>query len=191
MSSEQGVRHSKPRVGGPAKGAGHGGGARGYTKTHPPFEPGNEVAVTHGAYSSVLKLRDRANEIASQLVELAGDDFDAKYRPALEAASIAATRLERACEALDATHEPESMLKLSADARGWFRELVRVLEACGLTPQASTSSGVPVALTTLTIVQDAEAQARLFAKLAGLGLLHSPGETVEGDALELREEASS
>lgn len=44
--------------------------ARGYTKTHPPFEAGNTVALKHGAYSS-RHVEPLARRIADTLVEVA------------------------------------------------------------------------------------------------------------------------
>jgi hypothetical protein len=161
--------------------------ARGYS--WPPFQPGNEAAVQHGAYRSVLALQERAQTITDRLLELLGDDFDPKFTPALEAASIAATRLEKATTALDAATDDEYVLKLSADARGWFRELVRVLEACGLTPEHSTPA-VSVQVAAITVEQDAATQARLYAKLRQLGLVRDvAGELAAGDVIDAEEEA--
>lgn len=78
--------------GGPAKGAGRGGAARGYTR--PPAEPGNVLALVHGATS-----RRVVDPIAAELVaEVLADDGTAylqepKYAPALRAWSRAEARV--------------------------------------------------------------------------------------------------
>jgi hypothetical protein len=64
-----------------------------FKSQRPPFEPGNEVAVRHGAYA-VLKLRPRADEIAGRLRAAMGDSYDVRWEAAVEVAALAAARVE-------------------------------------------------------------------------------------------------
>src|SRR5438093_563430 len=82
------------RVGGPAKGPGHGGPARGYSWKQ--FEPGHELSMRHGAYSSALRLAPRTQEIAESLRDAIGEGYDEKFAPAIEVGSLALARVERA-----------------------------------------------------------------------------------------------
>ena len=170
----------------PAKGAGKGGPARAYS--WPPFEPGNDVSIRHGAYAA-LHLRPRAEEIAVRLREAMGDTFEDKFTPALETASIALARIERAAGFLFDLDEPEieeRFSRLDDRLKGWVRLALQNLEALGLTPKVGVIAGsVNVQVAAITVEQDAAAQARLFAKLADIGLVRR--DVVDVEATELRE----
>jgi len=117
-----------------------GGPKRGYS--WPPFEPGHELSMRHGAYAT-LHLRPRVEEIATRLREAMGGEFDDRFTPALEAGALAAARVERALGhvlAPDVTEE-ELAEKLDANARGWLRLYVQTLEALGLTPKVDGGAG--------------------------------------------------
>jgi hypothetical protein len=121
-----------------AKGKGRGGPARNYSWE--PFEPGHELSIRHGAYAT-LHLRPRAEEIATRLREALGDEFEDKFTPALEAASLAAARVERALGHVLSPDVTEDKLaeKLDANARAWLRLYVQTLESLGLTPKIGTN----------------------------------------------------
>jgi hypothetical protein len=175
------------RSGTAAQGAGHGGPARGYS--WPPFEPGNQVALRHGAYA-MLTLRPRATEIAERLTEMMGERFDPKYTAVIEAGALAAARVERALGHLLSLDESQHELAstLDGNARSWLRLYIDTLERLGLTPEHGTPA-VNVQLTAVTIEQDAATQARLFAKLRQAGLVCGR-DVVEGEARALPEPTS-
>ncbi len=184
---------SKARVGGPAKGQGRGGLAKG---SWPPFEPGNQAAVRHGAYSSALRLAPRAAEIAACLHEAMGDAFEERDGPAIEAVALAGARIERAMTVLladvDEDEEPltreEAIGRLSADARSWLRVYLEGLTRLGLTPEAGTPA-VQVQVAAITVEQDAATQARILAKLRAIGLVGGNVVDVEADELVALPEA--
>lgn len=159
MSGEQQVRGSAAveRAGGPAKGAGHGGPASGYS--WPPFEPGHTLSTKHGAYAT-LQLKPRAQEIAGWLAEQMGDSFEPKFSAAIEAAALAAARVERALAHLDDHDEAtieEQFSRLDDRARGWLRLYLATLERLGLTPQQGQDTTV---LPTTFVVVSAFGDAR-------------------------------
>lgn len=130
----------KARIGGPAKGS------------WPPFEPGNTAALTHGAYAT-LQLRPRAAEIVERLRDAMGDALEPKHAPAIEVASLAAARVERALGHLLELDEPdieENFARLDDRARGWLRLYVETLDRLNLVPKVGVSG--PVGGVTLNIV---------------------------------------
>ena len=136
------------RRAGAARGSGRGGPKRDYS--WPPFEPGHELSMRHGAYAT-LHLRPRVEEIATRLREAMGEEFDDRFTPALEAGALAAARVERALGHVLSPDVTEEALaeKLDANARGWLRLYVQTLEALGLTPKVDSGSHAagPVTLT--------------------------------------------
>jgi hypothetical protein len=78
------------------QGTGHGGDARGYS--WPPFEPGNEVATVHGAYSE-RRIAPLADQIA---VSLLADDSTPQYikEPSYSATVRAWSRAEATVQLL-------------------------------------------------------------------------------------------
>ncbi len=152
------------------KGPGRGGQARRYS--WPPFEPGHTLSVRHGAYAT-LYLRPRVEEIAIRLREALGESFDDRFTPAIEAAALAAARVERALGHVLSpdVSEEELGLKLDENARAWLRLYVQTLEALGLTPKIGTDGAAgPVTL----VVMSAFPGAR-------------PVDTIELEASEVRE----
>jgi len=112
----------------------------------PPAEPGNELAVKHGAYSTVA-LGDRVNELADEL-----RPFVPTYRPgdeiALKAMCLVLCRLERAAAAIDATTDPAELNSLRAHERGWANTLRRYLSDLGMSPAARAKLRLDVAMGT-------------------------------------------
>lgn len=95
-------------------GKGHGGPARGYS--WPAFAPGNEIRVTHGAYSA-RRVDPIAAELAAALVE-ARPDLDG-HGPAVWAWA----RAEARCLLL-AEHFADGMFDTEGNVRAGMRELV-------------------------------------------------------------------
>lgn len=171
------------RVGGPAKGSGHPSDC---TCTRcAGFQAGHELSLRHGAYA-VVALKPRAAEIATGLRGAMGERYEERWQPALEAVAIAGARLEAASGVLltELDDADGTWLRLSQDARGWYRAYVGGLERLGLTPEHGTP-GVNVQLTAVTVEHDAATQARLFEKLRQVGLVRADADVVEGEAREL------
>lgn len=108
----------------------------------PPFQPGHELSLRHGAYSQ-LKLGTRVGE----LVELIRPDVP-MLRPADELSvrllAVTLARLERALAALE-TLESDEGSRLEADARGWLNRATQLADKLGLNPTARARLGVDVA----------------------------------------------
>lgn len=119
------------------KGSGRGGPERGYS--WPPFAEGHTLSHRHGAYAT-LYLSPRVEEIAIRLREAVGESFDDRFTPAIEAAALAAARVERALGYVLSPDVSEEELadKLDTNARAWLRLYVQTLEALGLTPKIGT-----------------------------------------------------
>jgi hypothetical protein len=109
------------------------GAARGYS--WPPFEEGNTAAVKHGAYA-VLQLKPRAEEIAGRLREAMGETYEPRFEASVEAAALAAPRVEAAMGALLEEADQEKLSRLDQNARGWLRLYLTTLERFGLMPEA-------------------------------------------------------
>jgi hypothetical protein len=111
------------------------------------FADGNQVAKghgrppDHGAYS-MLRLPERAAEIAEGLREQMGALYAPRFSGLVDTAALAGARLEAAATALEAADGPDQLRRLEADARGWAREWLRCLVECGLTPRSATELGV-------------------------------------------------
>ena len=137
MAEDGGSRRSgKARVGGPA---------RGYS--WPPAEPGNQLAVKHGAYS-LLQLKPRAAELADGLWDLlAGEVQIPRMRPAVESAGMVGARFEAAMAALLEAGDAADLRRLDQDARGWARLWFRCLGMLGLTPESAVALGMQVEIT--------------------------------------------
>jgi len=142
MSDEQRIRGSETveRVGGPAKGEGRGGAARGYKWE--PFQPGHELSMRHGAYSSALRLKPRAEELAKTLREAMGNSYDPRFEGAIAGAAMVAARLEKAMDALLESTDAAELHRLDADARGWMRLWFDGLSKLGLTPASAAQLGL-------------------------------------------------
>jgi hypothetical protein len=111
----------------------------------PPFERGNSLPVTHGAYSSVLKSAPRVREIADEQRAVAphlqpADEAMLQVfalgiaRLELMSAVVLAAPGEEGADVEEWAERVERNVRLSADARGWMRETVRLAYQLGLTP---------------------------------------------------------
>lgn len=120
------------------------------------FEPGNDVAVRHGAYASPMKLAPRASEIADAIRPLV-PAWSESFEPQLALYAIALVRVERATAALEAreadaeqratyvqgeasgsvyVQSADELRRLQHDLRGWISTCARLADALGLTPSA-------------------------------------------------------
>ena len=118
-----------------------------------PWEPGNDVAVTHGAYVSPVKLSGRAGEIADAIRPHLPVGSEA-FEPTLQAYALVLTRIERADAALDEVEQQilastdraaaaysrkiseELLTRLRVDLRAWLSQSLRFADALGLTPSS-------------------------------------------------------
>lgn len=110
----------------------------------PPFEPGNEVAVKHGAYATV-KLGPRVDELADAI----RDDVPT-YRPAdeimLQLLALCLARLEAAREAVDSATSPADVERLLRDMRAWVGKCRQILNDLGMSPASRARLGVDVTM---------------------------------------------
>ena len=121
-----------------SKGPASGLPARGYKWED--FKPGNEAAVTHGAYATV-KLGARVDELA---------DLIRQYVPAyvpgdevgLRLLCLGLARLEQSATALETVTAPDAMARLRQDERGWANTVRRYLNDFRLTPASRERAGV-------------------------------------------------
>lgn len=130
------------------------------------FVEGNEVSLTHGAYATV-KLAPRAAELADWIRDAAPLYSDAD-EPAVLLCAMALARTEAAEQALEGASVVEK-LSLSADARRWQVQALRVLDALGMTPTSRGRLGLDLAQTFDAVAYGAPvegAAARLRSKLA-------------------------
>lgn len=114
------------------------------------FEPGNTVAVTHGAYVSPVRLSERAQEIAD-LIRPTLPVGGPQVEPVLASYAIVLVRIERASAAMDAVEEAadeagarpaglylgkaaEPLARLRADLRSWIGLSLKLAAELGLTP---------------------------------------------------------
>lgn len=159
----------------------HGDWTPAFEGQRPPFQPGHDLSVRHGAYST-LKLAPRADELATELRQVMP-----WYGPADEVAvrllALTLARIEAATAALDVVDdrldgirtadetkraqrlrayvtdgEPEnlagSLQRLRDDLKGWIRLSRSLANDLGMTPTARAKLG-------LDLVQARSAQSRL------------------------------
>ena len=101
----------------------------------PPFEPGNVLAVKHGAYATVA-LGPRVEELADTI-----RPFVPGYAPgdeiALRILCLALARMEAS-----STVDSPDLKRLREDEKGWANTVRRYLADLGLTPTSRASLGV-------------------------------------------------
>lgn len=133
------------------------------------FTEGNDLAVRHGAYSS-LALQPRAEEHAAALREDMGDLYDPRFEGVISTTAGAGVQYERALAALE-TATSSDLRWLREDARAWARLYLHGLAELGLTPTSAARLG-------LTLVQTGdELQRYLAAKYGDRGANGAKGET--------------
>ena len=115
----------------------------------PPFEPGNQVAVSHGAYAT-LRLNDRREELAEALREIVPASSQADEATIWLLAGIL-TRIETATTYIDehgifqnAKGEPRAIL---ARLSTWENTAARLLRDLGCTPTSRAAMGLDLART--------------------------------------------
>jgi hypothetical protein len=127
----------------------------------PPFQPGHEISVKHGAYADV-KLGPRVEELAETVRVLVGPLYRESDELAVRLLAMCLARIE-AAEAALAEAEPGDLARLQADMRGWTNTSRRLLNDLGLTPAARARLGLDVARTrhvaSLSSLPETEAEA--------------------------------
>lgn len=125
----------------------------------PPFAEGNELAVQHGAYST-LHLAPRAAELAAELRAVV-PAYSPADEPMVRMLAIVLARVERATAALEKVDDAaegnevgvylgdgaESMRRLREDSRGWINTARRLANDLGLTPTSRARLGLDIART--------------------------------------------
>lgn len=116
----------------------------------PPFEPGNGVALKHGAYATL-----RIVEESGPLVEILREQVPAGIEgdeACIEVCAyifrqlqLSAAEFERV--AIDPKRSRVEMLRLSEDSRGWTRQALEALDRLGLTPAGRVKLDLAVART--------------------------------------------
>jgi hypothetical protein len=103
----------------------------------PPAEPGNDLALKHGAYAT-LAPEPRVAELVDSF-----RDIVPGHRPADEIAlrllCLAVAPIERSSAALDDA-SPDELKRLREDERGWANTARRLLNDLGMTPRALVES---------------------------------------------------
>lgn len=141
----------------PAKRAGHGGPARGYS--WPPFQPGHALRMTHGAYVSVARLSK--DERTSEIAEFVADTQPVAHpsdATTIWQLAICLRRIELAAAALDQADQAtaddplgayedgrQPLERLRADMRGWIMLAQRLEQQLARTPEARGRLGVNLA----------------------------------------------
>lgn len=103
-----------------------------------PFQEGNEVCVTHGAYVAPERLGERVHEIAAAV-----RPFVPGYSPVHEVLvtgyAVALVRVERASAALAAVEDVASdrHQKLEKNLRLWLSTVIRFAAELGLSPASA------------------------------------------------------
>ncbi len=136
----------------------------------PPFEPGHELSLKHGAYAP-LKLAPRAEEIAAGIRDQLEEDR--LYAPAFELAiarlALVWARIENASAALDKLEgmalEPATPYLTAAaelrdghramrdDLKGWLRLAGQIEASLGLTTESRAKLGLDLALTGMAVTK--------------------------------------
>ncbi len=125
------------------------------------FEPGNEVGVRHGAYSSPVRFEGRVAELAPQLAELVPAYTDADG-PLVQLLALTLARIERAAAALVvvdekaeaggdlaayAVEQASKLQRLRDDLRSWIGTAHRLLDSLAMTPASRGRLGLDIAQT--------------------------------------------
>lgn len=116
--------------------------ARGYS--WPPFEPGNQAAVRHGAYATVA-LGPRVTELAEALRE-AVPAYSPSDEVAVRLLALTLARLEASSTAIEGA-TPTDMARLRQDERGWTNTARRLLGDLGMTPTSRGRLGLDITKT--------------------------------------------
>lgn len=137
--------------------------------------PGNEFAVSHGAYVSALRLGEEVAHRADYYRDLliANSLYAEAFEPILADLGLVDVRIERGAQALlradEATAEPlsgyvgpagETLDRLRQDVRAWLRHKRSLLGDLGLSPQAMAKMGLRVAQAESMVVALQRAQER-------------------------------
>jgi hypothetical protein len=97
----------------------------------PPFQPSNDLAITHGAYAR-LRLSKAAGETADVVRDLVPLKHEAD-EPTIQSYAVVLEQLRAAAHALEsADGRRDRMLRLSQDAQGWANVALRYGRELGL-----------------------------------------------------------
>ncbi len=119
------------------------------------FEPGNALALRHGAYSTVY-LGKRAAQLAAEVRDTA-PVYEECDEPTVRLLALTLARVEAATRASDrldeladggsplAPYQSEMYGRLRQDLRGWIGTAIRLAAELGLTPLARGRLDVSVA----------------------------------------------
>jgi len=113
----------------------------------PPFAPGNDAHLKHGAFASPVRLGERSEAIADALRPYV-TAYHPGVEPTLQSYALALARAERAVSALAEANEgryvatykgreDELCLSLQTHLRAWLRLALNLASELGLTPSAS------------------------------------------------------
>lgn len=130
--------------------------ARGYS--WPPFEPGNQASLRHGAYST-LATGERAQGVADE-IRTSLPFYSPADEPAVRLLAVSLVRVEFATRALDEVDEQlggkalapymidshERLDRLRKDLRSWIATSVRLMAELGMTASSRVRLGVDVVL---------------------------------------------
>ncbi len=125
----------------------------------PPFEPGNQVAVTHGAYST-LSIGRRAVELAEEIRAVVPVRSPAD-EPTIRLLAQTLAQVERGIAALEqlaetvegrplvefVVQDADNFARLRSDVRGWVDSARRLANDLGLTPTSRARLGLNLAAT--------------------------------------------
>jgi len=110
----------------------------------PPFEPGHELSVRHGAYSE-LRLGKRVDELVPDLREqVVGYRSSDEVMVRLLAVSLA--RAEAHAAALEAASEPSVLKELDVQLHRWVNRAAALCVQLGMSSMARGRLGVDVAV---------------------------------------------
>ncbi len=103
------------------------------------FEPGNELALRHGAYA-VVALGPRVEELADQIRELV-PAYSASDEITIRLLCLTLARLERSSD-VTGNVPIEELGRLRENERGWTNTARRLLNDLGMTPTSRAGLGL-------------------------------------------------
>jgi hypothetical protein len=129
-----------------------------------PFQSGNTLALTHGAYA-VVAFSSRASEIADEIRPLV-PGYSSADEPAVRLLSLVLTRVEKGTAALDevdahaasdlapyAVGDAAKLQRLRQDVLGWTNTARRLLSDLGMTPLSRSRLGLNLAHGESVVIQ--------------------------------------
>jgi hypothetical protein len=132
----------------------------------PPFEQGNELSLSHGAYSE-LRIGKRAAELVDDIrKDVVSYRSSDEWMVRLLALSWA--RVEAITAALETATEPSVQAELDRQQHRWVNRAAALLGQLGMTPKSRWAMGVDIAITARSAgLNVADLAAAAAAELAG------------------------